>query len=116
MAVTPVEGSKRVVDISDKRDVLLAIRSKMGLIVCKEAPESDESCIFIDAVEMFQVQTDRGVGLIGTYIGKIVATPGNDDNGNTEYFMYELGPKSPYVAEYRRVVSGLIEAPSGLIV
>ena len=106
---------EKVVSIESKRpDTIFAIRSKMGLVVAREAAESDETCLFVDAVEMLQVQTDRGMGIIGTLIGKLITLPGTEDA--PEYFVYELSSKSSYATEYRRVVSGIVEAPSNIIV
>ena len=106
---------EKVINIESKRpDTIFAIRSKMGMVIAKEAPEADETCLFVDAVEMLQVQTERGMGIIGTLIGKLITLPGTEDA--PEYFVYELSNKSAYATEYRRVVSGIVEAPSGIIV
>ena len=94
---------KQVVSIDSKKvDGLVGIRSQMGFIVAKEAAESDDTCLFVEAVEMLQVQTQQGMGIIGTYIGKLVALPGNEEQN--DYFVFDVLPKSPYAEEHKRVM------------
>jgi len=104
---TPVQP--KVVDISAKKsEALFLIKSKEGTFVAKLRDD-----MFVEAVEMFVVQTDRGMGVGGIFIGDVTELKGDADYN--DYFLFEIGHKSMYAAEYRRITSGIVEAPSPII-
>jgi hypothetical protein len=112
----PKDGGqlKKVVDITTKRPATIyGMKSKMGMIVCRATYLEGEVDQFVDCVEMAMANDGRKLVPVGMLIGSILELPG-DENYN-EYFLFELNADSPYVAEYRRVMTGIVEPNSDIM-